>query len=325
MGDQVFIDNNGNGVYDLGTDQPLPDVTVSLYRDTNGNGVLDAGEPLLQTDVSDSLGVYGFENIPAGDYIVVDSADPDVPGGLFLITGQYATNLSSGETDLTLDFPFKQLVQKSVTPTTAAPGDTLSYTINVNYPGTTALQNVVMTDTVPAGTTYVPGSANAGGMLSVDGKIITWDLGSGAPGAPGVTSPLGTALCYGTKTYVAAADTYIDLDQPTNNYGTATEVRTRPAAIDRLKHALLYFNLAADPIPAGANIIKADLNLTVTSERGNHIDEVHRMTTPWTETGAIWNDSDGAGAGDWVTGTFGSGDYASTLLGIVPSPAVSRP
>ncbi len=326
LGDQVFIDNNGNGVYDLGTDQPLPDVTVSLYRDTNGNGVLDAGEPLLQTDVSDSLGVYGFENIPAGDYIVVvDSADPDVPGGLFPITGQYATNLSSGETDLTLDFPFAQLVQKSVTPTTAAPGDTLSYTINVNYPGTTALQNVVMTDTVPAGTTYVPGSANAGGMLSVDGKTVIWDLGSGAPGAPGVTSPQGTALCYGEVTYNVAdtqvLDTYVRQDQATTNFGGATVIQTHPET-NKFQHSLIYFNLASPAIPAGADIIKAGLKLTATTVRNGHLDNLYRMTTPWTEAGATWNDSDGAGAGDWAAGTFGSADYSPTLLGsIVPSPA----
>ena len=222
IGDQVFEDKNGNGTYEAGTDQPLANVTVSLYRDTNGNGVLDAGEPLLQTDSSDALGIYGFANLPAGDYIVVvDSADPDVPAGLSTVIGQYATNLTAGETDNTLDFPFAQLLQKSVSPTTpAVGGDTLSYTVNVNYPGTTALENVVVTDAVPAGTTYVGGSANAGGVLSVDGSQVIWSLGSGAPGVPGVTSPQGTALCYGTKTYAAAADTYIDFDKPTTNTGT---------------------------------------------------------------------------------------------------------
>ena len=119
IGDQVFEDNNGNGTYEAGTDQPLANVTVSLYRDTNGNGVLDAGEPLLQTDSSDALGIYGFANLPAGDYIVVvDSADPDVPAGLLPVTSQYATNLTAGETDYTLDFPFAPLLQKSVDPAT---------------------------------------------------------------------------------------------------------------------------------------------------------------------------------------------------------------
>ncbi len=329
LGDQVFIDENGNGTYEAGTDQPLADITVSLYRDTNANGILDAGEPLLQTDVSDSLGVYGFENIPAGDYIVVvDSADPDVPGGLYPIKGQYATNLTSGETDNTLDFPFAQLVQKSVTPTVAAPGDTLNYTINVNYPGATALQNVVMTDTVPAGTTFV--SANAGGTLSVDGKTITWDLGSGDAGHPGVTSPEGTAICYATKTYVAAADTYVSIGAPTINYGTTTEFFTRPANATSIKHSLLYFDLAADPLPPSADIIKADLSLYVTSARAGHIDELHRMLTPWTEgtvsglvdvNGASWNDSDGtSGPGDWAAGTFSISDYHPGVLGnIVPA------
>ncbi len=211
-----------------------------------------AGEPLLQTDSSDSLGVYGFENLPAGDYIVVvDAADADVPTGLFPVKGQYATNLTSGETDNTLDFPFAQLLQKSVTPTVAQPGDVLTYTLNVNYPGTTALENVVVTDTVPAGVTYVGGSANAGGILSVDGKTVIWDLGSGEAG-PRRASPRPPARRSATaprrmtphERYVQ--DTYVRQDQLTTNYGAATVIQTHPETA-KYQHSLLYFDLAARP------------------------------------------------------------------------------
>ncbi len=39
------------------------------------------------------------------------------------------------------------------------------------------------------------------------------------------------------------------------------------------------------------------------------------MITPWTETGASWGDANGAAAGDWAAGIFGTGDYAATSLG----------
>jgi uncharacterized repeat protein (TIGR01451 family) len=42
IGDEVFQDNNGNGVYDAG-DQYLPLITVKLYRDLNGDGDIVAG------------------------------------------------------------------------------------------------------------------------------------------------------------------------------------------------------------------------------------------------------------------------------------------
>ena len=97
-----------------------------------------------------------------------------------------------------------------------------------------------------------------------------------------------------------------------------TEILTRPAAANKLKHSLVYFNLAADPIPAGAQIIKADFNLTVTGNRSKHLDEVHRMLTPWTETGATWNDPDGVGGSNGWNGSggaFSSGNYLATTLG----------
>ena len=181
----------------------------------------------------------------------------------------------------------------------------MDYTINVNYLGTTALENVVITDTVPVGTTYVGGSANAGGMLSVDGSKVIWSLGSGAPGKPGVTSPQSTALCYDEVTYTnplatdsIVLDTYVRQDAPTTNYGAATVIQTHPET-NKFQHSLLYFNLASQTIPAGADIIKADLKLTVTGARTKHTDDLYRMTTPWTEAGATWNDPDGAGADVW--------------------------
>ncbi|MEG1648180.1 MAG: hypothetical protein RR325_05415, partial [Bacilli bacterium] len=50
---------------------------------------------------------------------------------------------------------------KTVSPTTAKPGDVLTYTITLKNTGNVPANNVVLTDIVPAGTTYVAGSTTS--------------------------------------------------------------------------------------------------------------------------------------------------------------------
>ena len=122
IGDQLFIDNNANGVYDAG-DAVLPLITVNLYKDTNGNGVLDSGEPLLETTTTDAYGVYTFGNLGPGNYIVdVDQHDADLPAGLSATKDPIATTLTAGQTRTDIDFPFVSVLTKTVDKATAEPG-----------------------------------------------------------------------------------------------------------------------------------------------------------------------------------------------------------
>ncbi|MEG1892460.1 MAG: hypothetical protein RR189_01025 [Bacilli bacterium] len=50
---------------------------------------------------------------------------------------------------------------KTVSPTTAKPGDVLTYTITLKNTGNVPANNVILTDIVPAGTTYVAGSTTS--------------------------------------------------------------------------------------------------------------------------------------------------------------------
>jgi len=59
--------------------------------------------------------------------------------------------------------------------TTVKVGDVLVYRVRA-YNDTGANANVTITDNIPAGTTYVPGSADHDGVLSADGKTLTWNI-----------------------------------------------------------------------------------------------------------------------------------------------------
>ncbi len=59
---RAFQDANGNGTFDPGES---PAVGRTIYIDANGNGQLDPGEA---TSVTDTAGLWYFNNLPAGTY-----------------------------------------------------------------------------------------------------------------------------------------------------------------------------------------------------------------------------------------------------------------
>lgn len=81
VGDYVWADVNANALQD-GSESGIPSITVWLYWDVNGDGLLDDGDLRIAEDVTDGSGLYGFTNLPDGNYlVVVDSEDGDLPTG----------------------------------------------------------------------------------------------------------------------------------------------------------------------------------------------------------------------------------------------------
>jgi len=72
----------GNNVEDDASEQPIPNVTVSLIRDENGNGVFDGGDIVFATTITDGNGQYLFTGLPDDDYIVLVTDQNNVLGGL---------------------------------------------------------------------------------------------------------------------------------------------------------------------------------------------------------------------------------------------------
>ena len=234
IGDQVFIDSNADGIYNVG-DTVLPNITVNLYKDTNGNGVLDAGEPLLQTTTTDINGQYTFGDLGPGAYIVdVDQNDPDLPGGLTATRDEIATTLTAGQNRTDIDFPFVAVLTKAVSKTQALPGETLTFTITPYYPGPQLLSSTLIQDTVPAGTTFQ--SAGQGGELSpytpqpaTQGQVTTLTTGQGIysinSNTPQVVPWDGTA--FGTQTASVALQ-----DTPNILIGAAAPTRNEKIVVD---------------------------------------------------------------------------------------------
>ncbi len=73
------------------------------------------------------------------------------------------------------------VLTKSVDKTSVNAGDTLTYSIAYKNNGSVKANNLVISDVVPTGTTYVGGSASNGGGES--GGTVKWNIGTVNPGA----------------------------------------------------------------------------------------------------------------------------------------------
>lgn len=98
IGDQVWMDDNLNGVFDAG-EATLPGVTVSL---------LDTATGTAQTAVTGASGQYLFAALTAGTYevSVVTSTAPESTA--LTTAGKYTITLSDGQMSLIADFGFAQ-------------------------------------------------------------------------------------------------------------------------------------------------------------------------------------------------------------------------
>ena len=79
IGDLVFLDLNSDGDYDSGTDDEVQGVAVSLYADADNNGTPDGAA--IATDTTDAFGLYRFDNLAPGTYIVAIDASNFQSGG----------------------------------------------------------------------------------------------------------------------------------------------------------------------------------------------------------------------------------------------------
>lgn len=156
VGDLVFADIDGNGVFSIG-DAHLDGVTVTL---TGGN--LGAGSVV---DTTGSDGIYGFDSLYPGAYTVTVSSTGDLDGNEFSTTGGLAQTVTviSGQTDTTIDFGFAE---------PASIGDTLFHDLDgdgVQDAGEPGLPDVDVTITGPshpAGLTIQTGNGASAGQYA---------------------------------------------------------------------------------------------------------------------------------------------------------------
>jgi len=224
---------NGNDSYTLGVqnllggDQFNP-VLVNIYLDTNGNGNYNPGvdtqyiagtnDPVLGADAS--LAIFVLNNIPAslngGDLgnsqlTATSNTISGTPGASFANAGDNNTTAvvgtsGGGSSDTGIYQVINATVSllKSVVITDPLggnqpmPGATMTYRIDVSASGTAT--GVVITDPIPANTTYTAGTlilnavaltdavdADSGDVAGTTPNTVTVNLGDLTPASPVLT------------------------------------------------------------------------------------------------------------------------------------------
>lgn len=208
---------NGNDTYTLEGLSTLPgddfNPTLNdLYFDTNGNGLYDPGidaqyipginDPSLDAD--QSMIVFSSNNIPTGvtdgdlgftQLRAITNLGAGPPGTIYPGQGDFGTDAvlgNSGGEDSDIGIYVVSNVIMTIDKTVIItdpfgtnepiPGAVLSYSLVVTAGGSGTAQNVVITDPIPANTTYNPGT------LTLNSTPLT-DIVDGDAGDVGGTTP----------------------------------------------------------------------------------------------------------------------------------------
>ena len=176
IGDTIWHDRDGDGVVDPG-EEPISGVDVTItYTDP------DNGSTFTVVITTDADGTYEVTNLPTGGYVI--TVDPDtlpqgyVPtadgdGGLDLTS---SIDLGPGESNTDQDFGFRaevdlRVVKSHVGDFTIGDEGTFDFAVD-NLGPAVAEAPVVVTDTLPAGLTFVR-SVGGDWDCVADGQVVT--------------------------------------------------------------------------------------------------------------------------------------------------------
>ena len=184
IGDEVFSDDNANGVRDPG-EAGLTGILIRLY-----DGACPAAGTPLATRVSNASGGYDFSMLPAGTYCVdVDNAT--VPSGYALTTANdpMTVALGNGEDFNLADFGFyydPQAVEadleltKEVDTSSPALDGVVEFTITVTNHGPADATGLIVRDIIPVGLVFQDYDSSRGTYEA--NKLGYWTIGDLAVG-----------------------------------------------------------------------------------------------------------------------------------------------
>lgn len=158
-----FQDGNGNGTFDVAVDTLVAGIVVNL---------LDDQGRIIGSAVTDANGFYEIAGFPVGNDFQIQFRDPatnelqDSIEGLNFGANTVLPN-QDGLTEVLL--PSQLILTKSTTRDTVILGDSVPYIISVTNNGAGPAQDVTITDTLPAGMGFIPGSASVSGVASTPG------------------------------------------------------------------------------------------------------------------------------------------------------------
>ncbi|MDD3887099.1 MAG: hypothetical protein PHI35_09520, partial [Victivallaceae bacterium] len=167
---QITNTGNGTDTFNLTAGGLPAGYAYTIYKDTNGDGILQPSEEVA----GNILGASVTLNADQTQYaIAVVTAPAGAAAGstatLNLTATSALTPATSSTSTMTITIQAAVITfSKSATPVAPKPGETVTYTITWNNSGTAPGYMVVLTDAIPADTTYKTASMAYGGAARTD-------------------------------------------------------------------------------------------------------------------------------------------------------------
>jgi hypothetical protein len=141
------------------------------------------------------------------------------------------------------------------------------------------------------------------GSIPADGYLICHLAQSGINSSEHVYGTITTSIVF-QPNVTDGIDTYIDFNNPMNNFGTNTLIRVENST--SVFRSLVQFNVS-EIDENNLSVVELYLYHYDGHPSGNATINVHQLNHSWTETGSTWNTSDGIS--NW---TVAGGDYNSS-------------
>lgn len=160
-----------------------------VYVAASAGGVYDAGAGTITWDIG-ALPVNELRTLTVTARVAADAQSGAVVANRVMVTDDGANGVDENpagnrDTDSNVVIaPYIKLEKRATGPVYV--GQPVTYTIEGNNSRYATAYGVIVTDTLPANTTLVPGSITGGGIES--GGVITWHVGDATPGQSGVLS-----------------------------------------------------------------------------------------------------------------------------------------
>jgi uncharacterized repeat protein (TIGR01451 family) len=312
-------------------------ITDSLPAGTSFDAAINPGWTLNGTNLTFTVGALAAGG--NGTATLILAVAPSAPAGLESIfntatigdngaTGPDPTPLDNTATDTdTLAAAPDLTITKSDGMATATAGDTLTYTLNYTNAGNQNATGVVITDTLPAGTSF-DAAMNPGWTLN--SSTLTFSIGAVAAGGTGnatlvlaidASIPAGQTSVINTATIADDAASGSD-SNPADNSATDTDTLTG-LGVDL---ALTITDGATTVLPGGAIVYTLNYSNTgnqtasgvVITERlpAGTTFNAGASTTGWTQTSP--------GVFELTVGTLGGGGSDSAMFAVsVINPAAA--
>ncbi|HEX7446367.1 MAG TPA: DUF4214 domain-containing protein, partial [Pirellulales bacterium] len=198
----TVINNGSSAASNVTVTDTLPGgLSIGTGSDTSGGAITENGPAF--TDVISSLPAGATDTITL--HVTPTSAGTITNTAAVQVTGNTSNQTTSSVTTVINGVGQGANVSVNKTgPSTATVGASFAYTITVTNHGNSAASNVVISDLLPSGVTFVSANDNQGGGITETGSQFTDTIGSLAAGATDTITLTVTPTAAGTITNTAS-------------------------------------------------------------------------------------------------------------------------